>query len=271
MASFSRKTVLAVTDIIAVWGHSHLSRFELEHGLEDKGLPGGSRRDRANGIARYLLSNPDGIEEDGRSLIDAVVEEVAQCAISDCNRYGGFQFDIFRQSYPVLFRALDRDGFTVEDGHLRRALPQALDLPQADDEVHALLGAYGFDVPTGHLDQGIAAHSRGDWAAANAQFRPFVEGLFDEIAATLAGGGPLPPTGEPRRQWLAQLNPPFFFDSLNEWRTDGKGFFQTFYRRLHPQGAHPGLSDEEDSTFRLHLVLLISRLILPRLRQRLGR
>jgi hypothetical protein len=61
-------------------------------------------------------------------------------------------------------------------------LPEALGLPQADDEVHALLDRYGFATTKGHLDQGIAAHGRGDWAAANAQFRAFVESLLDEIA-----------------------------------------------------------------------------------------
>jgi len=37
------------------------------------------------------------------------------------------------------------------------------------------------------------------------------------------------------------------------------------FKRLHPQGAHPGLSDEEDSTFRLHMVLLLCWLFLRRL------
>ena len=35
-------------------------------------------------------------------------------------------------------------------------------------------------------------------------------------------------------------------------------------RRLHPQGADPGLSDEDDSTVRLHLVLLVGRQLLRR-------
>jgi hypothetical protein len=34
--------------------------------------------------------------------------------------------------------------------------------------------------------------------------------------------------------------------------------------RLHPKGSHPGLSDNEDSTFRLHVVLLTARLLLTR-------
>ncbi len=43
----------------------------------------------------------------------------------------------------------------------------------------------------------------------------------------------------------------------------------TFFGDSIPQGAHPGLSDEEDSTFRLHLVLLTGRTLLKRLEARL--
>ena len=163
-----------------------------------------------------------------------------------------------------MHRALERDGFTVEDGTLRRTLPDALALPQADDEVHALLDHYGFGTSRGHLDQGIAAHVRGDWAAANAQFRAFIESLLDEVARHYGCPAAMATSGQ-RRTWLAQKNPPFFIAGLNEWDNQGHGFIEAFFRRLHPQGAHPGLSDEDDSTFRLHLVLLVSRNLLRRI------
>ncbi|TIT17485.1 MAG: hypothetical protein E5W70_32070 [Mesorhizobium sp.] len=50
------------------------------------------------------------------------------------------------------------------------------------------------------------------------------------------------------------------FPNANE----GKNFINGLMKRLHPQGAHPGLSDEDDSTFRLHIVLLSARLLLTR-------
>jgi hypothetical protein len=67
-----------------------------------------------------------------------------------------------------------------------------------------------------------------------------------------------------RRTWLAQRDPTFFNAGLNEWDFQGGGFMESFFRRLHPQGAHPGLYDEDDSTFRLHLVLLVGRQLLRR-------
>lgn len=272
MAQFSRRTVLAATDLLENAGHAHITRFLLEYGLENH-VAGPSMRDRASGTARYLIENPEALGEDGQNLTDTVVEALVSGAIRSFVGYDGhFDYPRFCERHSALNRALERDGFTAEDGHLRRALPQALDLPLADDEVHALLNQFDFGVALGHLNQAIAAHSRGDWAAANAQLRAFVEGLLDSIAETVGKhlGAAVPPPGNQRRIWLAQLDPPFFLPGLNEWTGQGTGFLEGFLRRLHPHGAHPGLSDEEDSTFRLHLVLLIARSLLKRLEARLG-
>ena len=266
MAQFSRRTILAATDLMANWGHTNIDRFLLECGLEET-VRGNSMANRANALGRHLIANPDALSEDGENLTDSIVGKLVDSAVrSSTDGYPReFSFDVFRQNYPALHRGLERDGFTAEDGQLRRALPEALDLPRADDEVHALLNQCGFAVPRGHLDQGIAAYARGDWAAANAQFRPFIESLFDSIAEHLAGGAALPPAGNHRRIWLANRNPPFFLADLNEWDGQGRGFIEAFFRRLHPAGAHPGLSGEDDSTFRLHLVLLVARNLLRRI------
>ena len=150
-------------------------------------------------------------------------------------------------------------------------LPENIQLAEKGDELNSLLESFDFTVPKGHLDQALNAHTRSDWAAANAQMRPFIEGLFDLIAALLVGETqPLPPTSQGKRELLAKLDPPFFLPSLNEWEIGDKGgFIQGFWRRLHPQGSHPGLSDEEDSTFRLHLVVLVAWHYMKRLEKRL--
>lgn len=157
--------------------------------------------------------DPERLNEDEQNLTDPVVEDVVNGAIQRFVRYGGqFDYEAFSQAHGTLDCALARDGFTVEDGQLRRTLPQEPGLPQADDEAHALLEQYHSDVPLGHLNQAIAAHARGDWAAANAQLRAFVESLFDGIAKRLGAHLALvvPAAGNQRRIWPAQLNPPFF-------------------------------------------------------------
>lgn len=87
--------------------------------------------------------------------------------------------------------------------------------------------------------------------------RSFVESLFDSFADKLLPH-PLSSSSYARREQLAKLNPPFIDPTLNEWDfTSSKGFVQGFWNRLHPSGSHPGLSDEDDSTFRLQLVFLV--------------
>ncbi|QCJ40830.1 hypothetical protein FAY30_02295 [Bacillus sp. S3] len=63
---------------------------------------------------------------------------------------------------------------------------------------------------------------------------------------------------------LSKCNPPIFYKQLNEWLDNGQGYFETFWKRLHPQGSHPGLSDEDDSIFRLNLVQISTLEILRR-------
>jgi len=275
MSQFSRKTILAATDIIGRNTHAEIDRLFLEHGLENiDSLRGGSKQNRTNELAKYLIAHPDRTEEDGSNLTDEIVrgtvsDSIEYSKISSWGDTSDFDYSKFQQSYPELVRGLERDGFAVRDGTLKRTLPKELDLPQTDDEVHNLLRSHSLTTPAGHLDQAIDAHSRGQWAAANSQIRTFMESLLDEIAAKLIKAKQLGSPGHDRRVQLAQLQPPFLINELNEWTGNGKGFVEGFYRRLHPQGSHPGLSDQDDATFRLHLTLIVARLLLKRLDERL--
>ena len=171
-------------------------------------------------------------------------------------------------------RALALDGFVIQwNGSpgmgevplLRAALPDEVDLPATDDEVHQLLNHFGFAVSRGHLDQAIEAHTRGDWAAANSQTRTFMESLFEGIAshidsAAAAAAG----SSENRRALLARRG--FLSEPRNEWTPDGKNYINGLFKMLHTEGSHPGLSDEDRSTFRLHLALVTARTFLRRLK-----
>ena len=167
-------------------------RWELDNFAEN---PAGAIHQRCRQLFRHLKDNPD-VKFDGRFLIDLVVEEAAKRA----SRYDDLEF----------FRALERDGFILdEERTLRRTLPEVIDLPVADDEVHILLDRHGLVTPKGHLDQAIRAHSEGNWAAANSQFRTFLESLFDEIAIRLDPvNAPGTKTGETRRQILGEHSIP---------------------------------------------------------------
>lgn len=171
-----------------------------------------------------------------------------------------------------LVRALALDGFVIEWNDdcrtsplLRAALPEDIDLPATDDEVHHLLKHFSFAVALGHLDQAIEAHTRGDWAAANSQTRTFIESLFEQIAhnidpvAAAAAG-----SSENRRAWLGEKE--FLSKQRNEWTADGKNYINGLFKMLHTEGSHPGLSDEDRNTFRLHIALVTARTFLRRLK-----
>lgn len=265
--SFSRQTLIEACDTFAhLLTQAQMDTLVLRLELEDleAARPGHSKQARANGILRHLLEVPEA-EVSGRPLARLIVEEAVKIALS-CKR------PLKEGAFDGLLRSLERDGFTIEGGELRPALPEDLDLPAADDEVHLLLARHGLDTALGHLDQAITAHAQGNWASANSQLRSFYESLFDEITLVLdPENGTDIKSGETRRRHLADIVPPFIRRDLNEWSDDGKNLVNGILKRLHPHGAHPGLSDEEDSTFRLHLVLVTARLFLRRLDALLAR
>lgn len=219
-------------------------------------------RQRWRDVFRFLLKNPD-ISDGEKLASERIVETAAFYKSINLDLRGSN--DSCRDQ-DAFVRALERDGFVLDKGELRKTLPEIVDLPAADNEVHRLLVRHQLVTSKGHLDQGLRAHSDGSWAAANSQFRTFLESLFDEIALRLdPQNAPRTRTGETRRQLLAALPKPFLNRDLNEWSDDGKNFVNGMFKRLHSRGSHPGLSDQEDSTFRLHLVLLTARLFLRRL------
>jgi hypothetical protein len=217
-----------------------------------------------------LKATPDAYDQqqdrqldDGRLLRDALAEK----AISLLQSGERTPSWVTRTPHPdeaSLMRCLELDGVTVSEGTLRRILPAAAELPQAESEIMRLLEAHGFSTPKGHLKQALDAHGRGEWAAANSQLRTFLEGLLDEMAEKLDPAAKGISSGHHRRAHLASVKPPFLERALNEWGDNGVGFINGLMARLHPQGSHPGLSDEADSTFRLHVVLVTARLLLVR-------
>ena len=194
------------------------------------------------------------------TLGEAVVRQAAQLAKQDSDH----------ALQTAFARGLARDGYVLTSGDcggdasIRAALPTQIQLPQTDDEVHQLLKSAGFATPLGHLDQAIEAHTRGDWAACNSQLRTFLESLFDDIARNVRPQEAAQrPSSENRRALLAEIG--FLAMDRNEWTQDGKNYINGLVKMLHTEGSHPGLSDEDHSTFRLHVVLVTARTFLRRL------
>lgn len=268
---FTRPTIIAANEFIAaeVRTHTQINKIVLRLGLEseipdDNSLGMEKKLDR---LGRLILSRPQEVVStvDGSAtLAEAFVREAVAFVIQDSQDH--------RQL--VLERGLARDGFVIvysEWGRvpsLRSALPVEVDLPASDDEVRTLLRHFQFSVPFSHLEQAIEAHTRGDWAAANAQLRTFLEALFDDIARYIDKDRATSlTTSENRRAMLVDPGIGFLAPDRGEWPADGKNYINGLFKMLHTHGSHPGLSDEDHCTFRLHVVLVTARTFLRRLWQ----
>ena len=267
MGEFSRRTVVKAIDVLVL--DSFLNQAATSHlfitlGPEiNRGVRGEevSIRKRMNDLMEFVDEHPSFVIDDG--LLESVLVGKALTLVS--SQYGEdwwTETDWMPTAIEGFKYALQQDGFVVTNGSLRLALPEDMGLPEVEAELIRLLRKHRFVTAEGHLEQAFDAHVSGNWASANAQIRTFLDALLDEIAEKIDPSAHTVGSGHPRRVKLASKG--FLSKYLNEWSDDGKGFVNGLVRRLHPQGAHPGLSDEDDSTFRLHVVLLTSALLLRR-------
>ena len=262
---FSRPTIVAATELLDQHSQAGINRVVIRLSLEAEVS---SNTDLSVGkkcalIARAVVQRPDQVIDtvDGpMTLGEAVVREAVHLA----------QPASTADAPAAFLRGLARDGFVPvtaaggQSASIRAALPNEIQLPATDDEVHHLLRHFGFTTPLGHLDQAIDAHTRGDWAACNAQLRSFLEGLFDDIARYAYGQRAAQlPTSDSRRTLLG--NEGFLDPGRGEWSGDGKNYVNGLFKMLHTHGPHPGLSNEDHSTFRLHVVLVTAGMYLRRL------
>ena len=267
--TFTRPTLLAASVLLERMTQAKFDQMVQRLGLNSV-IPIGevlSVPKKVVQLSHQVLLNPTQqvLTRDGVvSLGEALVRE-AVALMSDGAR---------DPSQEEFRRSLARDGFVVswdagECGQgsppwLRASLPVSINMPNSDDELHALLKRYGMQMATAHLDQAIDCHTRGDWAAANAQFRTFMEQLINNITSIGFASLDTPSlTMNNRVQLLGRQG--FFSLARGEWTEDGKGFIQGLLKMLHSDGSHPGLSDEEHSTYKLHLTLITARTLLRRL------
>jgi hypothetical protein len=143
------------------------------------------------------------------------------------------------------------------------------DFREAASEVELLLDQAAFTVAKGHLKQATSAFQRGEWSSANGELLNFFENYLNEIANGLGYSGP--DNSKSRRDFLgSDTPPPFLLEDYNEWHPQKTQFVQGLMNRMHPHGGHPGLSEEEDATFRLQISLITARLFLRRSKKRIS-
>lgn len=268
MSQFSRRTIVAAIDVLDSMTQAETSRFLLRAGPEinDAVRKGASVPNRMNDLMEFVDDHPSHCTDEG-PLETVIVKEAVALLPPDtddtlCSESIQLQDKI--NSFRYVLR---QDGFVIADGSLRPALPVGMDVPNTESELTRLLEIHEFLTAKGHFEQALDAHERGNWASANAQIRTFFDALLDAIAEKLDPEVRDIDSGQPRRAKLARLK--FLKISLGEWDNKGRGFINGLVKRLNPEGAHPGLSSQDDSTFRLHIVLLTAVLLLRRYDRRL--
>lgn len=178
--------------------------------------------------------------------------------------------NLFTYKHLALANSLKRDGYIIKERTIKKMLPEEIEEAKTESEVFILLNKFNFSTTRGHLEQAIKNHSVGNWAGANGQFRPFIESLLIDICKLLLPSNKCENAHTAINLLSKTVSPPFLRSDLNEVENPNcnKPFIEGFWKRLHPEGTHPGLSDEEDSTFRYHITIVVGYYLLRRLSNR---
>ena len=283
MSEFNRMTIVAAVEVVSSFqSHSDMEVLEVQWGIAGQ-CSALSKSARVADWARvacdedaYVLTESGQVHL-SRAMVEMAIlaPEHQQHSAAWKKLVAGLRFDGFevrKTQDEVDDDAFSLSGRTETTVQLVRMLPSdipELDFREAESEVLLLLDLHGFVVAKGHLTQAISAFSRGEWSSANGELRNFYEGYLDAIATSLgyAGRG----SGKARRDFLGKLQPPFLLADYNEWNSNDQKpqFVQGLMSRMHPHGGHPGLSEEEDATFRLQISLVAARLFLRRFDRRI--
>jgi len=175
--------------------------------------------------------------------------------------------DRFLHKHKFLANSLKRDGYIIKGTVIKKLLPNEIEEAKTEDELSSLLDKFNFATAKGHLEQARNNHAQGNWAGANSQFRPFIESVLIDITKTILPDQKCESAGSAINLLSHTTNPSFLKSELNEVKNKRceTPFVEGFWKRLHPEGSHPGLSDEEDSTFRYHISIVFAHYLLKRL------
>lgn len=284
MNEFNSMTVVAATEVIADFkSHSDMSVLEVQWNLDQQGISSSSKSARVRDWAQIAIRlKPQVMTEMGRMHLARALVETAILAPDSTTQASEWQkliaglrfdgFEIVETEVPTASRDFWSAPATTTKRELRRMLPD--DVPETDfreaaNEIDTLLNQLNLPVAKGHLQQALSAFQRGEWSSANGELRNFYENYLNEIADTLGYTGK--DDSKLRRDFLgADVTPPFLLSDYNEWNANNQKpqYVQGLMSRMHPHGAHPGLSEEEDATFRLQVSLITARLFLRRFKKR---
>lgn len=283
MKKFNRLTIVAAAEVVLDFRtNSQMDLVDTQWNIV--GLCDASgKTGRAAKLARIALEEERQVlAEDGqislqRALIDLALEAPERTRSLPCWRrlVSGLRMDGFEIVETEIESDPDHRWQRPQVQIVLKLIPMlpsdvpGLDFREAENEVTKLLRRHGFTVAEGHLKSAMSSFGRGEWTSANGEMRKFLESYLNEMAESLgyAGDG----DGKSKRDFLGNgASPPFLLAEYNEWSSNNNKaqYVQGLMSRMHPHGGHPGLSEEEDATFRMQINLVTARLFLRRFDQR---
>lgn len=255
--------VEVVTNVLPISTHDQFNNFALKYGISDI-LEYGSIPTKKHNLAKYLVNNKNiqGITCD--SLTDEIITDVINDRLMECKKFNEFAYpkeELFPSSNR-LEKYLLKDGYKITNYELIRIVPSEIDLSKEENSLINLLEKHKFNTAIGHYKIAQNNFYDAQWAGCNAQLRSYVECLFRDMVTKIKKT-PITDTNA-AIQFLSKGDVGILKRDLNEFSDDGKNFIQGFWKRLHPEGSHPGLSDEYDSVFRFNLVIITTMELLRR-------
>jgi hypothetical protein len=275
----SNRTLLELVRLTDTFDHPRINRLMAVFSISQFNSQGKSITAKGTDIYFHFKYKGTGpFSEDGhKDLIQYLVDDFfARRGFRDGSvTYNGDRPPIrfenaFSETYLVLSNGLKRDGYVVEGDIVKKLLPKEIEEAKIESELEASLDKFNFSQTKGHLSQAVSAHSQGNWASANSQFRTFIESLLIEINNYLLPGNPVSTAAKAIKLLSETASPPFLRTDLNEVAVskDDDAFVSGLWVRLHPDGSHPGLSDEDDCSFRYHISVIFANYLLRRLKDR---
>lgn len=180
--------------------------------------------------ARWAAAARQTIEAKNPSALNQVVEDVAK---------DGPKNDAFLNS-------LKADGFDVNrEGCIVPLLATKVTPAKEESVLEELLSSLGWNQTKTHLSEGVSSYEHQNWAAANAQFRTFLEDVFNQIARSSR----IRKSGGEARGALQK----------NGFLSEEEGeMVKGVFKFLHTRGSHPGMSEEFEARMRRYLVEVIA-------------
>lgn len=271
----NRGAVVVACDILGeIRTNAEIEGLILEHGLDEYVSSGGSVAKTLLAIKKFASKFPDHeVQTDfGPKPIARVVVEKAIELVG------------WKQGHASLWEKLDRylqlDGFSLDKEvtdhwgskrivikSLVASFPELAELPATANELDALLSKHGFTVSSRHLSSAKENIAQADWEAANSQCRTFLEAVTNGIADKLFPAEAASKSSSlQKRQLLVEKG--FLSTDKHEFSDGNKqAYLPGLAKLLHPDGSHPGISNQDDAMFRLQTVIVTTRWLLKRFDQ----